>query len=86
MEIIILCQYSISMSTAIQSKLMMQLQKEQPVSQRDRPDEKRLEDVYNIACKTEPGNMKLAEFLNLVLERGLMTNAHGLRTFSGVFE
>lgn len=74
------------MATATQSKLMMQLQKEQLISQRDRPDEKRLEDVYNIACKAEPGNMRLAEFLTLVLEKGLMTNANGLRTFSGMFE
>jgi hypothetical protein len=30
--------------------------------------------------------MKLVEFINLVLEKGLMSNAHGLRTYNSMFE
>lgn len=42
--------------------------------------------MYHLISKLEPNNLKLVEFIMICLDKGLFTNAHGLKVFSQIFD
>lgn len=69
-----------------QSKLMLQLNKEQRHADRVQFSEEKIEDIYTTICKIEPKNLMLVEFLTLMIEKGLIKNSHKIYAFEQIFD
>lgn len=71
--------------TTVQSKLMIQLSREQKVHLRSSYNEELIEDIYNTICKLDPKNLMLVEFLTLIIERDFIKNSNKLIFFLELF-
>lgn len=69
-----------------QSKLMLQLAKEQKISVRAAFNEEVVEEIYSTICKLEPKNLMLVEFLSLVIEKDFIKNSTKLAQFVDLYE
>ena len=69
-----------------QSKLMIQLDKEQKVQHRISFNEELIEELYSTICKIDPKNLMLVEFLSLIIERDFIRNSNKLVDFANIFE
>ena len=72
--------------SVVQSKLMLQLAKEQRSHQVSSFQEEILEDIYNTICKLDPKNLMLVEYLMLVIEKDFIRNSNKLTFFMEMFD
>ncbi len=72
--------------TLSQSKLMLQLSKEQKISHRSPFSEEYIEEIYSTICKLEPKNLMLVEFLSLVIEKEFIRNSNKIMEFVELYE
>lgn len=72
--------------TLSQSKLMLQLSKEQKITQRAHFNEEVIEDIYSTICKLEPKNLMLVEFLSFVIDKDFIKNSIKIASFLDLYE
>jgi hypothetical protein len=65
---------------------MLQLSKEQKITQRCHFNEEVVEEIYSTICKLEPKNLMLVEFLSLVIDKDFIKNSTKISHFVDLYE
>lgn len=72
--------------TTSPSKLLVQLNTENKIPNKNLFNEENIEEIYAIICKLEPKNLNLIEFLILVIEKDFIKNSFKLIQLVELYE